>query len=140
MSVDYKVRQIYNQVIHEVTETPDAWKSVLRLAGQIYVQLPHSIHSIPLIFSKVSQSRFIAAFIIMTGTIWLGQTLTQRPQRIHAVGSKAATWSFVKQVKAEEVLHTGTSTVNRACPIIGPPEMIFSGSVLKPPAASISSW
>ena len=32
-----------------------------------------------------------------------------------------------------------TSTVNSACPIIGPPEMIFSGSVLKPPAASISS-
>ena len=25
MSVDYKVRQIYNVVIKEVTETPEAW-------------------------------------------------------------------------------------------------------------------
>ena len=36
MSVDYKVRQIYNMVIKEVAKTPEAWKSVLRLAGQIY--------------------------------------------------------------------------------------------------------
>lgn len=36
MSVDYKVRQIYNVVIKEVTETQESWKSVLRLAGQIY--------------------------------------------------------------------------------------------------------
>ena len=36
MSVDYKVRQIYNEVIKEVTKTPEAWQSVLRLAGQIY--------------------------------------------------------------------------------------------------------
>lgn len=33
MGVDNKVRQIYEQVIHEVTQSQDAWKSVLRLAG-----------------------------------------------------------------------------------------------------------
>ena len=34
MSVDYKVRQIYNEVIKEVTKTPEAWQSVLRLLPQ----------------------------------------------------------------------------------------------------------
>ena len=41
--------------------------------------------------------------------------------------------------KHENVLTAGTSVVNIAIPIIGPPEMIFSGCVLNPPAASISS-
>lgn len=36
MGVDYKVRQIYTAMIHEVTSTQEVWKSVLRLAGQIY--------------------------------------------------------------------------------------------------------
>lgn len=36
MSVDYKVRQIYGAVIHDITATENAWKDVLRLAGNIY--------------------------------------------------------------------------------------------------------
>ena len=37
MSVDYKVRQIYNVVIKEVTETQESWKSVLDLPGRYTV-------------------------------------------------------------------------------------------------------
>lgn len=36
MSVDYKVRIIYADVIDKVTKTEEAWKDVCRLAGQIY--------------------------------------------------------------------------------------------------------
>ena len=54
------------------------------------------------------------------------------------VGSIAATWSFVNVVSAEDVLATGKSRLNKAWPIIGPPEIIFSGSCLNPPAASNS--
>lgn len=36
MSVDYKCRQIYNDVIHEVTKSEEIWKSVLNLCGKIY--------------------------------------------------------------------------------------------------------
>ena len=36
MSVDYKCRQIYNDVIHEVTKSEEIWNSVLNLCGKIY--------------------------------------------------------------------------------------------------------
>ena len=36
MSVDYKVRQIYNDIIHEVTKNAENWKDVLSLTGRIY--------------------------------------------------------------------------------------------------------
>jgi N12 class adenine-specific DNA methylase len=36
MSVDWKARQIYNAVIHDITSTENAWRDVLRLAGKIY--------------------------------------------------------------------------------------------------------
>ena len=36
MSVDYKARIIYADVIDKVTKTEEAWKDVCRLAGQIY--------------------------------------------------------------------------------------------------------
>ena len=98
------------------------------------------MHSMPFSFSNFSQSLCSAASIIITGIILLGHTLTHLPQRIQGVGSMAATWSLVKQVSAELVLLTGMSRSNSAWPIMGPPDRIFSGSVLKPPAASISSW
>ena len=47
------------------------------------------------------------------------------------------TISSLKQTRAEEVLVTGISRLNKAVPMIGPPEMIFFGSTLKPPQASI---
>src|SRR5574344_1337904 len=36
MSVDYKVRAIYEEEIHDVTKSADKWKTVLRLAGNLY--------------------------------------------------------------------------------------------------------
>ena len=47
------------------------------------------MHSMPFSFSKDSQSLFNAARIIITGTMWLGHTLTHLPQRMQAVGSIA---------------------------------------------------
>ena len=59
MSVDYKVRQIYNQVIHEVTETPDAWKSVLRLAGQIY---RYEFDNVLMVYAQKPHATLVADF------------------------------------------------------------------------------
>jgi len=44
---------------------------------------------------------------------------------MHAVGAVLDTSSSLRQTKAEEVLETGTSKLNKAVPIMGPPEMIF---------------
>ena len=74
------------------------------------------------------------------GMILLGQTSTHRPQLIHAVSGFLATASSLKARSDEDVLVTGASAVTIANPIIGPPEMSFSGSAENPPAASISSW
>ena len=61
---------------------------------------------------------------------------------MHAVASASAsaTSSLVIQRSAEVVLVVGTSNPNMEKPIIGPPEIIFSGCSLNPPAASKSSW
>ena len=58
---------------------------------------------------------------------------------MHALGSFAATSSFVRQRIEDEVFVIGVSSVNMANPIIGPPEITFSGSPKNPPAASTSS-
>src|SRR5699024_12366742 len=71
--------------------------------------------------------------------ILLGQTSTHLPQLMHAVSGLLDTTSSLKARIAEEVFVTGASSVTMANPIIGPPEISFSGSVLNPPAASISS-
>ncbi len=36
MSVDYKVSQLYDDAIREVTKGSSEWKSACRLAGQLY--------------------------------------------------------------------------------------------------------
>ena len=36
MSVDYKVRAIYEEEIHDVTKSADKWKTVLSLSGNLY--------------------------------------------------------------------------------------------------------
>ena len=36
MSVGYRVNQIYEEIIHKVTQTENIWKDVCRMAGQIY--------------------------------------------------------------------------------------------------------
>ena len=59
MSVDYKVRQIYNVVIKEVTETPEAWKSVLRLAGQIY---RYEFDNVLMVYAQKPHATLVADF------------------------------------------------------------------------------
>lgn len=59
MSVDYKVRQIYNVVIKEVTETPEAWKSVLRLAGQIY---RYEFDNVLMVYAQKPYATLVADF------------------------------------------------------------------------------
>lgn len=83
-----------------------------------------------MMFCIIRQSRWDQAF---------GQASTQRPQLIHADGSILATSSLVNPRIDEEVFVTGTSNENIENPIIGPPEISFSGSVLNPPVASTSS-
>ena len=59
MSVDYKVRQIYNVVIKEVTETPESWKSVLRLAGQIY---RYEFDNVLMVYAQKPHATLVADF------------------------------------------------------------------------------
>ena len=59
MSVDYKVRQIYNMVIKEVAKTPEAWKSVLRLAGQIY---RYEFDNILMVYAQKPHATLVADF------------------------------------------------------------------------------
>lgn len=59
MGVDNKVRQIYEQVIHEVTQSQDAWKSVLRLAGQIY---RYEFDNILMVYAQKPHATLVADF------------------------------------------------------------------------------
>ena len=59
MSIDYKVRQIYNMVIKEVAKTPEAWKSVLRLAGQIY---RYEFDNILMVYAQKPHATLVADF------------------------------------------------------------------------------
>lgn len=59
MGVDNKVRQIYEQVIHEVTQSQDAWKSVLRLAGQIY---RYEFDNILMVYAQKPNATLVADF------------------------------------------------------------------------------
>ena len=59
MSVDYKVRQIYQQVIQEVTESAESWKSVLRLAGRIY---RYEFDNILMVYAQKPNATLVADF------------------------------------------------------------------------------
>lgn len=59
MSVDYKVKQIYDIQIKDVTSTPDKWKGVLRLAGNLY---RYEFDNILLIYGQKPNSRLVADF------------------------------------------------------------------------------
>lgn len=59
MSVDYKVRQIYNETIHEVTKTPENWKEVLSLMGQIY---RYEFDNIIMVYAQKPNSTLVADF------------------------------------------------------------------------------
>ena len=36
MGADYRARQIYQSVIHDVTKNEKVWQDILKLAGHIY--------------------------------------------------------------------------------------------------------
>ncbi len=59
MSVDYKCRQIYNDVIHDVTKTEEAWKSVLSLCGRIY---RYEFDNVLMVYAQRPKSTLIADF------------------------------------------------------------------------------
>ena len=59
MSVDYKVRQIYQQIIQEVTESAESWKSVLRLAGRIY---RYEFDNILMVYAQKPNATLVADF------------------------------------------------------------------------------
>ena len=77
--------------------------------------------------------------VALSRLLMLGQISTHLPQLIHAVSRLFATTSSLKSRIEEEVFVTGASIVTMANPIIGPPDISFSGCSLNPPAASISS-
>lgn len=60
MSVDHKVRQIYNVVIKEVTETQESWKSVLRLAGQIY---RYEFDNVLMVYAQKPHATLVAGYL-----------------------------------------------------------------------------
>jgi hypothetical protein len=59
MSADYKVRQIYNETIHEVTKTPENWKEVLSLMGRIY---RYEFDNILMVYAQKPNSTLVADF------------------------------------------------------------------------------
>ncbi len=59
MRVDYKVKQIYDAQIHDVTTTQDKWKDVLRLAGNLY---RYEFDNILLIYAQRPHSRLVADY------------------------------------------------------------------------------
>lgn len=71
------------------------------------------------------------------GTSLEGQASTHLPQLMQAEGSPTS--SFDIHSSADAVFVVGTSRSKMPKPIMGPPDTIFSGSLEKPPASSISS-
>lgn len=59
MSVDYKVRQIYNETIHEVTKRPENWREVLRLMSRIY---RYEFDNILMVYAQKPSSSLVADF------------------------------------------------------------------------------
>ncbi|HCJ08621.1 MAG TPA: helicase [Lachnospiraceae bacterium] len=59
MSVDYKCRQIYNDVIHEVTKSEEIWKSVLNLCGKIY---RYEFDNVLMVYAQRPHSTLVADY------------------------------------------------------------------------------
>ena len=64
-----------------------------------------------------------------------GQTLAHFPQLRQFVIVASATSSWRNAKSAEEPFITGTSKLNIACPIIGPPEISFTTPSFNSPAS-----
>lgn len=59
MSVDRKVREIYNDTIHDVTRNQGKWKSMLELAGRIY---RYEFDNILMVYAQKPRSTLVADF------------------------------------------------------------------------------
>jgi len=59
MSADTKVRQIYNDTIHEITKSPGRWKDVLGLMGRIY---RYEFDNIVLIYAQKPNATLVADY------------------------------------------------------------------------------
>lgn len=59
MSVDYQARQIYDMQIKDVTTSADKWKSILRLAGNLY---RYEFDNILLIYAQRPQATLVADY------------------------------------------------------------------------------
>ncbi len=59
MSADTKVRQIYNDTIHELTKNPGRWKDVLGLMGRIY---RYEFDNIVLIYAQKPNATLVADY------------------------------------------------------------------------------
>ena len=108
------------------------------LAGQTYEQLPHITHSIPSNLVKPSSSLRDAKPASFAGRRCSGHASPHLPHLNHAEDVVLDTISFWNTRSDELPLTTGTSRLYMANPIIGPPEIYFSGSPTGPPAASRS--
>ena len=58
MGVDYQARQIYDMQIMDVTTSADKWKSILRLAGNLY---RYEFDNILLIYAQRPQATLVAS-------------------------------------------------------------------------------
>ena len=86
----------------------------------------NKIHTQRILLHKVSQTRQtdydLLIQIILLASASVDRRLHIFHKRIQLLGWFAATSSFVNAKKHENVLTAGTSVVNIAIPIIGPPE------------------
>lgn len=56
MGVDYQARQIYDMQIKDVTTSADKWKSILKLAGNLY---RYEFDNILLIYAQRPQATLV---------------------------------------------------------------------------------
>lgn len=59
MGVDYQARQIYDMQIKDVTTSADKWKSILKLAGNLY---RYEFDNILLIYAQRPQATLVADY------------------------------------------------------------------------------
>ena len=59
MGVDYQARQIYDMQIKDVTTSPEKWKSILKLAGNLY---RYEFDNILLIYAQRPHATLVADY------------------------------------------------------------------------------
>lgn len=59
MSIDWKARQIYNAIIHDITSTENTWRDVLRLAGKIY---KYEFDNVVMVYAQKPHASLVADY------------------------------------------------------------------------------